>query len=415
MAAETQGAVSVADLQNAQQRGIVKGVVNFLPGSKTPLNYPRKEIDQFICDEHVANLFLLALVELQNNDGVCESDGQTNVPFSWYGMCSIHGRPYKIWRGIDQATVKAAKQYPDNIEPPQTLNAGYCSHSSVLFPTWHRPYVSMMEQTICLKMHFLAREYPEPYRKEYIDAAYRFRMPYLDPFVARVLCEPTAKLSIFRSATWQCGAPQILSSKVVTVRMPKDPNFPLLIDNPLYSYEFPQQASGQPLFNFDYNPPFAFKYLYPRETHEGEPPPGFVLPNQKTVRSPDPQSGASDHSRLEKAWPELRTAGENLYAMLVEDQSYEHFSNTQYWATATNRARHDARAADLISITRSIESFHDAVHAYFGFRIPDPDNSIGVPQGHMFSAEQSCYDPVFWLHHWWVLVTICSCYLFLDD
>jgi hypothetical protein len=41
----------------------------------------------------------------------------------------IHGRPYKGW---------------DNVNGPNT-DTGYCTHDSVLFPSWHRPYLALFE------------------------------------------------------------------------------------------------------------------------------------------------------------------------------------------------------------------------------------------------------------------------------
>lgn len=43
----------------------------------------------------------------------------------------IHGVPYDSWNGVEAAA--GANQ------------SGYCPHSSVLFPTWHRPYLALFE------------------------------------------------------------------------------------------------------------------------------------------------------------------------------------------------------------------------------------------------------------------------------
>lgn len=52
-------------------------------------------------------------------------------PMSYFQIASIHGLPYTRWPGEGKGTDVAEK--------------GYCSHGSVLFPTWHRPYVSLFE------------------------------------------------------------------------------------------------------------------------------------------------------------------------------------------------------------------------------------------------------------------------------
>ncbi len=40
----------------------------------------------------------------------------------------IHGRPFVAWDGVNGPYEK-----------------GYCTHSSILFPTWHRPYLALFE------------------------------------------------------------------------------------------------------------------------------------------------------------------------------------------------------------------------------------------------------------------------------
>lgn len=43
-------------------------------------------------------------------------------------LTGIHGYPYRSWDGVDGA-----------------FDAGYCTHESILFPTWHRPYLALFE------------------------------------------------------------------------------------------------------------------------------------------------------------------------------------------------------------------------------------------------------------------------------
>jgi tyrosinase len=52
--------------------------------------------------------------------------------YQWLG---IHGRPFIPWDGAS------------NAPPAQNWYTGYCTHSSVLFPTWHRPYLALYEVT----------------------------------------------------------------------------------------------------------------------------------------------------------------------------------------------------------------------------------------------------------------------------
>ena len=54
-----------------------------------------------------------------------------NTSFILTRVQGIHGRPYIPWDGVQG----------DN-------NEGYCTHTSILFPTWHRPYLGLFEVRI---------------------------------------------------------------------------------------------------------------------------------------------------------------------------------------------------------------------------------------------------------------------------
>lgn len=108
----------------------------------------RLDIRQMRNDPYQWDLFILALSMLQS---VNQSD-----PLSWYqiaGMFSgcelslilssqwargsnitmigIHGLPFRTWNRVEPVTGGAS--------------SGYCTHSSVLFPMWHRPYLVLVE------------------------------------------------------------------------------------------------------------------------------------------------------------------------------------------------------------------------------------------------------------------------------
>lgn len=76
---------------------------------------------------------------------------------------------------------------------------GFCTHSSILFLTWHRPYLALFEVRSSLSkefwklsltpiqaelykhVNFIANAYADDERKaEYVKAAKTFRMPYWD-------------------------------------------------------------------------------------------------------------------------------------------------------------------------------------------------------------------------------------------
>jgi hypothetical protein len=130
----------------------------------------------------------------------------------------------------------------------------------------------MLEQTIYLKMVELARQYPEPYRRQYMEATDRFGLPYCeflfvqndyvcpfgltfnpgDPFIVRRKVTNQYGYPIYK-----CGVPIILMTLNVRVRMHKTPNTFTVIENPLYSSNFPSQAS-----QWDEETHFSWKAMF---------------------------------------------------------------------------------------------------------------------------------------------------------
>ena len=55
-------------------------------------------------------------------------------PLSHFGVGGIHGLPYVQWEGSGGTRPVQGAQ-----------SGGYCTHGTVLFPTWHRPYVALFE------------------------------------------------------------------------------------------------------------------------------------------------------------------------------------------------------------------------------------------------------------------------------
>jgi tyrosinase len=69
------------------------------------------------------NLYLLGLQDLQKKP-------VTDL-LSYYQLAGIHGEPFVPWNGV------AGNQ--------NATFGGYCTHSSILFLTWHRPYLAVYE------------------------------------------------------------------------------------------------------------------------------------------------------------------------------------------------------------------------------------------------------------------------------
>ena len=104
--------------------GIKAGII----GEQIPL---RLELDSWYpgkTHEHLIqnSLFLWALKLFEEKD--------PTQKISFFQVAGIHGYPYQPW---DEEEYTAAAG-----------GAGYCTHNSILFPSWHRPYMLLYEVSL---------------------------------------------------------------------------------------------------------------------------------------------------------------------------------------------------------------------------------------------------------------------------
>lgn len=64
------------------------------------------------------------------------SENDQGMIQSFFSIAGIHGLPSVAWDD-------AVGQTP--FDPNSGQWGGYCTHGSVVFPTWHRPYVMLYE------------------------------------------------------------------------------------------------------------------------------------------------------------------------------------------------------------------------------------------------------------------------------
>jgi tyrosinase len=159
----------------------------------------RKEIRVLQDDEDLWNIYLLGLSRLKDVDG--------DDPMSFYQIAAIHGQPYVQWDNNSRC---------DDCTP-----AGCCTHRSILFPTWHRAYLSLFEQALVNNALIVAEQFTGYDRERYTLAARRLRIPYWD----------WAQLP----ADGEHAFPQLFTYRDVFVN---SPNGPMNISNPLRSYNF---------------------------------------------------------------------------------------------------------------------------------------------------------------------------------
>jgi tyrosinase len=146
----------------------------------------------------VFNMLLLALQGVQN---VAENDD-----VSWYQVSGIHGYPYVPWQ-----------EDPDFV--PATPGRGYCTHSSSIFTTWHRPYLLLLEQLLCDQARLIAQQFQGDDAARYQAAAEEVRIPYWD----------------WSSTSTRSRIPAAVKQASISVNAPSGPE---TITNPLFSYKF---------------------------------------------------------------------------------------------------------------------------------------------------------------------------------
>ncbi|KAH6604367.1 tyrosinase [Trichoderma cornu-damae] len=277
----------------------------------------RLEIRDVKADRYRWDLYILALSMFQS---VSQDD-----PLSYYQIAGIHGVPFVAWNGVEPAA--GASQ------------SGYCPHSSVLFPTWHRPYLALYEQELYKLANAIARMFENvTERLLYQQAASDFRIPYWD------WASP--------APAGQSHFPDVLWNSTLTQY---GPNGVQVIHNPLYSYSFHPLDEEALIW-----PPL-------RSWNETK-----RAPNTDISELEPPSMNDQVNTALLAKLPEIQ---QRLYILFSSYHEFDSFSNKNY-AISQNLSHLD-----------SIEAVHDIIHIYGGSR------------GHMTYVPLSSFDPLFFLHH----------------
>ncbi|KAK6498322.1 hypothetical protein TWF481_010913 [Arthrobotrys musiformis] len=276
----------------------------------------RKEIRQIINnqDRSEFHLLLLALRRMQNM--------ATTDPLSYYQIAGIHGRPYMPWAGV-------------NAPRGTNLNTGYCTHADVLFLPWHRPYLSLFEQSLWSNAAAVVEEIRQAGQtslyNRYNAVLPAIRLPYWDW---------AADASVPREVG------EMPTIQVETARGMQT------IPNPLYTYRFQTN-----LAEFAAVQPFGRM----RETYRWPSP----------TNTPDgyTSQGAALNNAMRRIAGDLR------------NRAYRLLSYTDFNAVGTRVTAPGQPARD------SLEGVHDTVHGTTG------------SNGHMSFVDNAAFDPIFWLHH----------------
>jgi tyrosinase len=270
------------------------------------------------------NLLLLGLNSFQD---ISEDD-----QLSFYQISGIHGLPYQPWNGVA------------GLGSQQT---GYCTHSSILFLPWHRPYLALYEQLLCNIIQNLASKFSPALRPQYVAAAQDFRLPYWDWGLLR--------------GPGQNTLPDAVSGPLNVVVTGTDGN-PTTIPNPFYQYQFDPNLVAQ---DFP-DQPFASWSTTKRYPDSDSP----------DAQSQPDQLNAAINSQA-------KTIRSMVRYILSAIKDFPAFSNTE-WVPGN--------AGEYASL----EDIHDNIHGLTGGPTP---GSQGSPPGNMSIIPYAAFDPVFWLHH----------------
>ncbi|KUJ14577.1 tyrosinase precursor [Mollisia scopiformis] len=273
------------------------------------------------------NLYLLGLDAFKSLDETSD--------LSYYGIAGIHGRPYRPWGGVQG----------DNPGGWQ----GYCTHTSILFAPWHRPYLALFEQQLYGIIQDIASKFPAESQARYQAAAATFRIPYWD-WAAAPEDGGYFPVSVGRATN-------------VDVITPTSGGKTVSIPNPLYTNKF------HPLLPGDF---------------VSQPSGNGTIPYAKwtsTLRCPNKPTSTLAVSEEDQVVQSMTTQFASIQQnvnILLTDPNYTDF---------TTFSNHELINEDP-GYQASLEDIHNGIHG-----------AVGGPGGHMAELDYSAFDPVFWLHH----------------
>ncbi|KAM7203335.1 hypothetical protein V8F33_002326 [Rhypophila sp. PSN 637] len=340
----------MATAQDLAASGVVVGVK-----ALTGKVQPRVDIDVLLTEKpDTFNLMLQALAAMQNNPDL----------LGFYSIAGIHGFPTTTWDSVLSRFNSAGARF-----------GGYCPHGRIIFPTWHRPYLLLIEQTIYQNMVEIAAKYDPPHRDRYLKAANEFRLPYLDYFRARD--DRGVKMPGPGEDKWSkydFRLPDVLNEPRINVKLPPLDNIEE-IDNPLYTYKF-KDNRNLPQDDWD------------QVNTPGQSP---QFSTSQTLRWPT-SATQTEHGleALSISLNQARAGGITTFFDLISTAPYATLE-----AVASDRlVRGDMTTFRKLNEDNqvigsgSIEGFHGNYHIF-----------IGGNSGHMSVVPIAAFDPVFWLHH----------------
>ncbi|KZS90419.1 Di-copper centre-containing protein [Sistotremastrum niveocremeum HHB9708] len=308
----------------------------------------RQEIDawsQNPANATQVNLFILAMARFQNL--------KVEDKLSFWQVAGIHGQPLVPW---------------DENTESQSPGSGYCTHGSILFPLWHRPYIVLFEQRLYEIMRDdIIPSFPQNQQADLLAAAQTWRFPYWD--WAAKKSRPGFKAPNY-------DVPLLVKSANVDVLSSTGKQ---TIANPLYSFKTKTPMGKHGIYGLQ--PIDSAPYDICEATSKCPPAPGPRTQAQWVdgVQNYDEVVSSLRGHQWYEGEQYTDTLGETVYRLFSEDyfSSYDTFSSTAYVE--------QGGSADYLSL----EDIHNNIHNWVG----------GENGGHMANVPVAAFDPIFWFHH----------------
>jgi tyrosinase len=284
----------------------------------------RQEIRDLHQNKKLWTLYLLGLQALQNVD--------TDAPMSYYQIAGIHGTPHVKWPDRDWNSMS---------QVDGSQSGGFCTHNSILFLPWHRPYLALFEQAIFAQVGSIAQKLAHELNdNSWTTEAQNFRLPYWD------WADP-------HKGTY----PDEALNENVSIIQPGTNGQEKQMKNPLYNFQF---ASSDQDGNVN---------------NAGE--------TWRIAVDADPNAvGSQLVAEFKRSFQE--EAQQYQEKNLTERVLYILQGYSKY-ATMSNDA---FRGRGKPGTYGSLEGIHNTIHNVTG------------GGGNMSDPDVAAFDPIFWLHHW---------------
>ncbi|KAK7715643.1 hypothetical protein SLS63_011399 [Diaporthe eres] len=279
-------------------------------------------------------LYVQALAAWQKNGN--EKFDQDNANgTSYFQVTGVHGVPYVPWQKDPTAG--------------SVTTVGYCTHRSVLFIPWHRPYLMLYEQIIFAYAQEIVAKASGPAADAYKAALQDVRLPYWDwasdPHLPAVTMSPEITLTV----------PGKTAGTKETLRLPH---------NPLYSYQFTSNWATSTI-----------------QREMGWP---STAAWAESKRCPDANGNNHQEIANDQIAKVAKTFKTSTFDALTNVTNFDQFT-CQAW-----------RPKQPVKAYSSVEGMHNTIHDYTGTNDSVDQNK---QYGNMSDVQASSFDPIFWLHH----------------